>query len=105
MCLYVLIVSYIVLEYYMGVRVYAVRTVTIRVSEKVAEVVEEMVKLGIARSRNHAYNIIIEAGLAKALKLIEHKRKVIELTEKFLKQGLPYRKLPTVSDVEKVRER
>jgi len=82
-----------------------VRTVTIKVKEEVAEVVEEMVKLGIARSRNHAYNIIIEAGLPKVLELIEHRRKVRELADRFLREGLPYRDLPTVRDVEEVRER
>jgi len=81
------------------------QTATIKVSKRVVEVVEEMVRLGVARSRNHAYNIIIEAGLPKALELIKRKREVKELVEAFLREGLPYEKLPTVEDVEETRER
>ncbi len=81
------------------------QTVTIKVSKRIADIVEEMVRLGIARSRNHAYNIIIEAGLPKVMELIEHKRKVRELTERFLREGIPYENLPTVKDVEECRER
>ncbi len=81
------------------------QTVTIKVSRRVAEVAEEMVKLGIARSRNHAYNIIIEAGLPEIMKLIERKRRVKELTERFLREGLPYEELPTAEDVEEARKR
>jgi len=85
--------------------VVSLQTVTIKVSKRIVEIVEEMVRLGIARSRNHAYNIIIEAGLSKVMELIEHKRKVRELTEKFLREGIPYRNLPTVEDVEEGRKR
>jgi len=85
--------------------VVSLQTVTIKVSKRIVEVVEEMVRLGIARSRNHAYNIIIEAGLPKVMELIERKRKVKELTERFLREGIPYKNLPTVEDVERGRER
>ncbi len=81
------------------------QTVTIKVSQRVVRIVEDMVRLGIARSRNHAYNMIIEAGLPKVMELIERKRRVEELTEKFLREGLPYRELPTVEDVEEARGR
>jgi len=63
-----------------------------------------MIELGIARSRNHAYNIIIEAGLPKIMELIEHKRRVKEFTEKFLREGISYERLPTVDDVEEIRK-
>lgn len=81
------------------------QTVTIKVNRRIAEIVEEMVRLGIARSRNHAYNIIIEAGLPKIMELIECKRRARELTERFLREGLPYESLPTVDDVEEARKR
>ncbi|RLF12649.1 MAG: VapB-type antitoxin [Thermoprotei archaeon] len=81
------------------------QTVTIKVPERVVEVVEEMVRLGIARSRNHAYNVIIDMGLPKALELVKRKRRVEELTQSFLRDGLPYRDLPTVEDVEEARSR
>jgi len=82
-----------------------VQTITIKVDRRIVKVVEEMIRLGIARSRNHAYNILIEAGLPKVLELIEHKKKVESLTDKFLHEGLPYENLPTVEDVEEGRER
>jgi len=82
-----------------------VQSVTIKVDKKVIEIIEEMIKLGIARSRNHAFNIVIEAGIPKVMELIKHKKKVNELVEKFLQEGLPYEKLPTTKDVEEVRSR
>ena len=81
------------------------KTATIKVSKRVAEIVEEMVRLGIARSRNHAYNMIIEAGLPKILEIVERKRRAEELVNRFLEKGLPYEKLPTVRDVEEERKR
>ena len=81
------------------------QSVTIKVNKKVIEIIEEMIKLGIARSRNHAFNIVIEAGIPKVMELIKHKKKVNELVEKFLQEGLPYEKLPTTKDVEEVRSR
>ncbi len=64
-----------------------------------------MVKMGIARSRNHAYSIIIRAGLPKALELIKREEEVKKLTEKFLREGIPYENPPTAEDVEESRER
>jgi len=78
---------------------------TIKVDKKVIEIIEEMIKLSIARNRNHAFNIVIEAGIPKVMKLIKHKKKVNELIEKFLQEGLPYEKLPTTKDVEEIRNR
>ena len=80
-------------------------TVTIRVSEEVSRVIDEMVRLGIAESRDHALGMIIEAGLPKALELIERRREVEELVNKFLREGLPYERLPTVDDIEEERSR
>ena len=81
------------------------RTVTIKVRDEVDVIIEEMIKLGIARSKNHAYNIVIEAGLPKVRELIERKKKVLKLVQEFLEKGLPYDRLPTHEDVEEVRNR
>jgi len=81
------------------------RTVTIKVRDEVDVIIEEMIKLGIARSKNHAYNIVIEAGLPKVRELIERKKKVLKLVREFLEKGLPYDRLPTHEDVEEVRNR
>ncbi|HID41128.1 MAG TPA: VapB-type antitoxin, partial [Pyrodictium sp.] len=52
-----------------------------------------MVRLGIARSRNHAYNMLIEMGLEEARRLVERKRAVKKLVEEFMEKGLPYENL------------
>ncbi len=82
-----------------------VRTVTLKVRDEVDALIEELVRLGIARSKNHAYNMVIEAGLPKIRELIERRKKVLELVERFLEKGLPYTNLPTHEDVEEGRAR
>ena len=62
------------------------RTVTIKVRDEVDVIIEEMVKLGIARSKNHAYNIVIEAGLPKVRELIERKKKSFEISSRILRE-------------------
>lgn len=57
----------------------ALQTVTIKVRKEVAELVEEMVRLGITRIRNHAYNMLIEAGLPKIIEVVERKNRVKKL--------------------------
>ncbi len=79
--------------------------VSIKVKLEIVEIADEMVKLGIARSRNHAFNLMIEMGLPKALEIIERKRKVMKLVKEFMEKGLPYKRLPTSDDVEEARKR
>ena len=81
------------------------KAVTLKVSQDVLKLVEEMVRLGLANSRNHGFNILIKFGLEKATELIERKKKVLELVEKFSREGLPYDRLPTSADVERGRGR
>ena len=83
----------------------ALVTVTIKVRREIEELAREMVKLGIARSRNHAYNIMIEFGLKEAKKLVERRKAVRRLVEEYMEKGLPYDNLPTVRDVEEERTR
>lgn len=80
-------------------------TATIKVRKEVAMLVEEMIKLGIAKSRNQAYNMLIEAGLPKIKSLIEYKKKVRRLVKEFLEKGLPYDNLPTIDDIYEGRMR
>ncbi|QXJ35463.1 VapB-type antitoxin [Saccharolobus shibatae] len=60
-------------------------------------------ELGLARLRNEAFNLIISYGVSKAIEEIERKKKVNELTEKWLKEGVPF-DLPTSNDVIRDRE-
>lgn len=83
----------------------ALVAVTIKVRREVAEIAEEMVRLGIARSRNHAYNMLIEMGLEEARRLVERKRAVKKLVKEFMEKGIPYENLPTAEDVEEERAR
>ncbi len=80
-------------------------SVTIKVRKEVVDLAEEMAKLGLARSRNHAFNIILEMGLENAKKMVKRKREAKKLLRLFLERGLPYRNLLTARDVEEGRER
>ena len=79
--------------------------VTLKVRREVVELAEEMVRLGIARSRNHAFNIMIEIGLREAQRLVERRKAVMRLVREFTEKGLPYDNLPTARDVEEERAR
>ncbi|MGC9105590.1 MAG: VapB-type antitoxin [Thermoprotei archaeon] len=79
------------------------KTVTIKVKDDVFQLAEEMVKLGIARSRNEAFNILISYGIDKAREEVRKKKRVNELVEKWLKEGVPF-ELPTSEDVLRERE-
>ncbi|MCD6301100.1 MAG: hypothetical protein J7L82_03415 [Staphylothermus sp.] len=79
-------------------------TVTIKVKKEVAELVEEMIKLGIVENKNQAYNLLIERGLSEVKRMVEREKKVEKLVDEYLKKGLPYRRLPTVEDVYEVRK-
>ncbi|MET1159474.1 MAG: VapB-type antitoxin [Thermoprotei archaeon] len=81
------------------------RTVTIKVREEVAKLVEEMIKLGIADNRNQAYNMLIEAGLEKIRGIVEYEKRVEALVNEFLEKGIPFKKLPRVEDVYEARSR
>ena len=76
---------------------------TIKVRQEVLELVEEMIRLGLARSRNQAFNMIIEMGLSEAANLVRRKRAVEKLVREYMERGLPYEDLPTASDVEEER--
>lgn len=42
-------------------------TVSIKVRRELVELADRMVRYGIARSRSHAFNIMIEKGLSRVL--------------------------------------
>jgi metal-responsive CopG/Arc/MetJ family transcriptional regulator len=47
-------------------------SVSIRVRRELVELADKMVSYGIARSRSHAFNIMIEKGLSEALRVVEY---------------------------------
>ena len=79
------------------------KIVTLKVKDEYYEIAEKMVEMGIAKSRNEAFNIIIAYGVDKAKEELEKRKEVKELTEKWLKEGVPF-ELPTSEDLLRERE-
>ena len=79
------------------------RTVTLRVDDDVEKFVEEIVRFGLAENKTRAYLMLIECGLEKYREVVERRKRVLKLLEKFLRDGLPYDNLPTHEDVEEGR--
>ncbi|BBD72746.1 hypothetical protein HS1genome_1135 [Sulfodiicoccus acidiphilus] len=79
------------------------RVVTIKVKDEYYDVAEEMVKVGLAKSKNEAFNLIISYGVGRVVEQIKRRKRIEELTEKWLKEGLPF-DLPTSSEVISDRE-
>jgi len=79
------------------------RIVTLKVKDEYYEIAEKMVETGIAKSRNEAFNIIIAYGVSKAKEDLKKKEKIKELTERWLKEGIPF-ELPTSEDLLRERE-
>lgn len=62
-------------------------SVSIKVRKNLAELADKMVKYGIAKSRSHAFNIMIEKGLAEVIKEVEFWENVHRRVEELEKQG------------------
>jgi hypothetical protein len=62
-------------------------TVSIRVKKKVLELVDKMVKYGLARSRNHAFNILIEKGLENLKDEILYWASIYTQVDELVKKG------------------
>ncbi len=79
------------------------KAVTVKIDEEAIRFADEMVKLGLAKSRNQAFVKLIMLGMERMKKEVDKKRKVKEIVEKFKREGIPYA-LPTAKDVEENRE-
>ncbi len=66
-------------------------SVTVKVKKDILELVDKMVKYGLARSRNHAFNILIEKGLESIRDEILYWDKVYREAEKLAKKGFRLR--------------
>jgi hypothetical protein len=71
------------------------RIVTLKVKDEYFEIAEKMVEVGIAKSRNEAFNSIAY-GVSRAKEELKKK-------EKWLKEGIPF-ELPTSEDLLRERE-
>lgn len=72
---------------------------------ELTDLLEEIVRLGLANSRDQAISLVLEAGLEKAREMIRRRREAKNILREFLEMGLPYRVLPRAADVERDRER
>ena len=61
---------------------------SIKVRGEVAELADRMVKYGLTRSRNHAFNVLIEKGLAEVKREVEYWESVCRRVEELKKGGL-----------------
>jgi hypothetical protein len=66
-------------------------TVSIKVRKELAELADKMVKLGLAKSKSHAFNIMIERGLKDVLKEVEFWENIYRDVEELKKQGFVLR--------------
>ena len=72
---------------------------------ELTDLLEELVRLGLANSRDQAISLVLEAGLEKAREMVRRRREAKNILREFLEMGLPYRVLPRAADVERDRER
>ncbi|PVU69825.1 VapB-type antitoxin [Sulfolobus sp. SCGC AB-777_L09] len=77
-------------------------TITIKVDKRIEELISKMIKLGIAKSKNEAVNLLIEYGRAEIERKITEEEEVQKLVDKWLKEGFPYEGLDT-SDLREER--
>ncbi len=66
-------------------------TVSIKVRKELVELADKMVKYGIARSRSHAFNIMIEKGVKEVLKEVEFWDQIHEKVKEFEKKNYKIR--------------
>jgi hypothetical protein len=62
-------------------------TVSIRVRREVVELADKMVRYELARSRSHAFNILIERGLSEVVKEVGFREEVYRDVEELEKSG------------------
>ncbi|MUN29074.1 hypothetical protein [Sulfuracidifex metallicus] len=78
------------------------KTITIEVSEELARLIEKMIQLGIAKSKNEAVNMLIESGRSEVEEKIRKQEEVLKLVDEWVKEGFPYRHLD-MSDLRQER--
>ena len=70
-------------------------TITVKVNEEIAKLIEKMIELGLAKSKNEAVNMLIEYGRTEIEKMVKEQEEALKLAEKWLKEGFPYKGLDT----------
>jgi len=65
--------------------------VTIKVKKEIVEIADKLVRYKIARSRSHAFNILIEKGLREVLEEIKYWDNIYKRVEELERQGVVIR--------------
>jgi hypothetical protein len=65
--------------------------VTIKVRRELVELADRMVELGLARSRSHAFNLMIEKGLRSVVEDVERWENIYRKAEELERQGFRLR--------------
>jgi mRNA-degrading endonuclease RelE of RelBE toxin-antitoxin system len=66
-------------------------TVSVKVRKELMELADNMVKYGLAKSRSHAFNIMIEKGLSKVVEEVEFWDSAHEKAEELKKTNFKIR--------------
>jgi metal-responsive CopG/Arc/MetJ family transcriptional regulator len=66
-------------------------TVSVKVRKELMELADKMVKYGLAKSRSHAFNIMIEKGLSKVAEEVEFWDSAHERVEELKKTNFKIR--------------
>lgn len=66
-------------------------SVSIKVRRELVELADKMVRYGIARSRSHAFNIMIEKGLSEVLKEVKNWEDIYKRAEEMERQEFKLR--------------
>uniref|UniRef100_A0A7J2U267 VapB-type antitoxin n=1 Tax=Ignisphaera aggregans TaxID=334771 RepID=A0A7J2U267_9CREN len=66
-------------------------TVSIKVRKELVELADKMIKLGLAKSKSHAFNIMIERGLKEVLKEVEFWENIYRDVEELKRQNFVLR--------------
>jgi predicted nucleotidyltransferase len=66
-------------------------TVSIKVRKELVELADKMIKLGLVKSKSHAFNIMIERGLKEVLKEVEFWENMYRDVEELKKQNFVLR--------------
>ncbi|WP_238026316.1 MULTISPECIES: VapB-type antitoxin [Metallosphaera] len=77
-------------------------TLTIKVRREVANLINKLLELGIAKTKNEAVNLLIEYGKAEIERKLREEEEVRKLVDKWLREGFPYEGLDT-SDLREER--
>lgn len=80
--------------------------ISVRVKKEVLKLVDEMIRCGLASSRNEALNLLIRIGMEAARREVERRKRVEEIVREFERQGgiVLDRETDVVSELRELRD-